>query len=324
MRTLTAASLVSMALLLSLTAAPAGAKPPGTNGQIVFGRFDPLLDDTVVYTINPDGSHEHQVLPDPLQCPHWSADGSAIVTCGTPSGGASLIIDPDTGASRELPSPDPETYFMPCFIPSPDFTRLACEGFGQTDESLNGLYTLRTSDGGGLQRVTSNPGGDDLPGDYSPDGRRLVFSRGPELYTVRTNGKALRRITPSFADTGSFVTSSGSWSPQGNDIVISRRPSLDVRSSVWVVHSDGSGLRRISVAGSNCGHAVNDPDAAACIDPNWSPDGSKIVFRMLSASGNDLYTINADGSGLTRVTQDGDVEFGDWGPHPLAGDRSPV
>jgi Tol biopolymer transport system component len=316
MRKLTIGSLVAMALLL--TAAPSGAKALGTNGQLVIGRFDPLLDDTVLYTVNPDGSHEHQLLSDPLECPHWSPDGGAIVTCGNPSGGSTRIIDPDTGTYRDVTGPDQDTYFMPCMIPSPDFSRLACEGFGQADESLNGIYTLRTSDGGDLERVTSNPGGDDLPGDYSPDGNRLVFVRDLDLFIVKTNGTGLRRITPSFEATGSLVTSPGDWSPRGNQIVISRRPSAAVRSSIWVVHNDGSGLRKITVPGSGCGLPFDDPDAASCLDPQWSPDGTKIAFKRSGAEGSDLYTINADGSGLTQVTHDGDIEFQDWGTHPLA------
>ena len=31
----------------------------------------------------------------------------------------------------------------------------------------------------------------------------------------------------------------------------------------------------------------------------------------------DLYTVNADGTDLTRVTHDGDVEKADWGTRPL-------
>jgi Tol biopolymer transport system component len=46
-----------------------------------------------------------------------------------------------------------------------------------TDPSRNGIYTIRSSDGGGLTRITSHPGGDDNPGDDSPDGKRMVFVR---------------------------------------------------------------------------------------------------------------------------------------------------
>jgi Tol biopolymer transport system component len=319
MRKLTLTLLAAIALL-AVTAMPAAAKPRGTNGQIAFGRQDPLLGDTVLYSINPDGSHERQVLPFGLEVPRWSPDGSAIVTPGSEGGGtlftdAALIIDPDTGAYREVPNRDPDTYFMPCDLPSPDFERLACEGFGQTDPSLNGIYTLRTSDGGDLKRLTSNTF-DDIPGDYSPDGKRLVFSRGPGLFTVKANGSGLRQLTPP----GTFASSPGNWSPQGNEIVFSGRVSRDVRSSIWVIHSDGSGLREIPVVGSGCGGPFADPATASCLNPVWSPDGKKIVFKRATGTGEggDLHTINVDGTGLTQVTHDGDVEFGDWGTHPVA------
>ena len=74
------AVLAGLMALAALTAAPAPANPPGPNGQILFARFDPLQDDTVLYTVNPDGSHEHQVLTTAVQCPRWSPDGAVITT----------------------------------------------------------------------------------------------------------------------------------------------------------------------------------------------------------------------------------------------------
>ena len=156
---------------------------------------------------------------------------------------------------------------------------------------------------------------DDIPGDYSSDGKRLVFARGPALYTVKANGARLRQLTPP----GTLASSPGNWSPQGNQIVFSGRVSQDVRSSIWVIHSDGSGLREIPVLGPTCGGPFTDPDTVSCLGPAWSPDGKKIVFKRATGTGEggDLYTITADGTGLAQVTHDGDVEFGDWGTHPI-------
>ena len=41
---------------------PSQAKAPGTNGRIAFTRADPH-GNTLVYTANPDGSHERSALP---------------------------------------------------------------------------------------------------------------------------------------------------------------------------------------------------------------------------------------------------------------------
>lgn len=75
--------LASAAALVAATAPPSSAQPRGPNGQIVFARFDPLLDDTTIYTANPDGSHARQALGLPAACPRWSPDGTRILTCAS-------------------------------------------------------------------------------------------------------------------------------------------------------------------------------------------------------------------------------------------------
>jgi len=45
--------------------------------------------------------------------------------------------------------------------------------------------------------------------------------------------------------------------------------------------------------------------------PSWSPDGKQIVFSGSSGGITDLYIVNADGTGLRRLTDDG---YGDFQP----------
>lgn len=310
----------------TLTATSASADPRGLNGQIAFARYNDALGDTQLYVVNPDGSGEHLAQPatDTLECPQWSPDSSLISGCGGTSTCASLIWNPDTSTSRCVPStPAEANLFLPCGPWSSDGSRLYCEGFGLIDPSLNGIYSVRTSDGGGLFRVTSTPGGDDTPGDASPNGDRLVFVRNAldALFVVNSNGTGLKQITP----TGFLVTfSAGSWSPQGNEILFSAQASPGVTASLWVVHSDGSGLHQIPIP--DCGKPFSDPNWDYCVEPAWSPDGKKIVFSIVGVPGGfqwNLYTVNADGSGLFQVTHDSNVpgegdESPDWGTHPLA------
>ncbi len=325
MRTLIRLGLVAacLAVLPATSASTAAANPAGTNGRIVFGRYDPTVDDTVLYTINPDGSHEQQVLAIGLECPHWSPDGTRIATCGGPDQSATAIVDPDTGTYRELPMSDPDLLTF-CYIWTPDAKRLACESFSDNDPNRNGIYTVRTSDGQGLRQLTSNPHGDDVPMSYSPNGKRLVFARydlnedSVGLFVINTDGTGLRRIAPA-----GVTCCSGGWSPQGNDIVFSRHVTPDVHSSMWIAHSDGTGLREVPAQPAyGCGGPNSDPNAGGCFDPRWSPDGEQIVFGNGSDDlGRNIYTVKPDGTGLHQVTH-GDAnqsnEAPDWGSHALS------
>jgi Tol biopolymer transport system component len=310
-------------LAAMVTLATAGATPRGANGRILFGRFDPAQGGTVIYMANPDGSHEQQLLPFAVECPHWTADGSRIVTCGMPDGSSAVVINPDTGSFGEVFSSDP-TLFLACPLPSPDGQRLACGQWNQpADPSRNGIYSIRSSDGGGLIRITSNPGGSDEPGDYSRNGKRLVFGRSDQngdpggLFVVNVNGTGLKQITPK-----GTPSSQGDWSPQGNEIVFSQRLTPDVHSSIWVVHANGTGLHEIHVQPeSACGGLNSDPTADGCFDPRWSPDGTKIIFAKGTSGDSDsnIYTANVDGTGLTQVTHGGRDQAPDWGTHPVIG-----
>jgi Tol biopolymer transport system component len=321
--------LLMLALLASAAAAiiaiAAAAMPPASNGRIAFTRFDPVQGDDFVFSANPDGSQERQLLPTGAEGPRWSPDGSRILVF--PHDGASArIVNPDDGSYRDLANPDPDLFFLPCSGPwSPDGQRLTCSAFGNTDESVNGIYTMRSSDGGGLERVTADPGGEDCAGDYSPNGKRLVFLRSNDttfaLFTIKLDGSSLQQVTPDGSDQFSINFDCGRWSPQGNDILFSAHAPSDQRSTVWSVHADGTGLRQIQIPG--CGGLISNPTTIGCFGPSWSPDGSKIVFVRRSAAQNDIYTVSANGTNSSEVSGTPLDEGGppDWGTHSLISAR---
>ncbi len=312
---------IALCAAVAIPASPAQAKVPGPNGRIVFTRVDPVLGHTT-YTVNPDGSHVTQLFSSaPSEWAHWSPDGTQVSIFCCDDGMAAHIVVYDTGSFRELPPTDP-TLEVHCGFWSSDGTRLACESFGLTDPTRTGVWTIRSSDGGGLTQITSNPDGDDIPGDFSPDGKRMVFVRTDPsgqvgIFVVRVNGTGLRQITPA----GMVVDQGfgGSWSPSGNTILFVARTDPEHRRAIWVVNSDGSGLHQLPIAPS-CGGPFSDPRSISCFDPGWSPDGTKIVFARVSANGtqSNIYTVNADGSDLFRVTNTGGDSQPDWGSHPLA------
>jgi Tol biopolymer transport system component len=312
--------LITLALLAAgiaaIVALPAAAKPGGTNGKIVVNVDNFVTGQEQVYTVDPDGT-DMQFLANDTEAGQWSQDGTKIAIAGG-------YLDFDTGAYTDLGLPFDRYSDLAlfCGVWSPDGSRLACEGFGQTNGGLNGVYTLRSSDGGDLQRVTYEPNGDDCASDYSPNGKRLVLTRASdasyEIDTVKLDGSGLTPITP---EGTAFDFCSGSWSPQGNEIVFSAHvPDFSYRSSIWVVHSDGSGLRQIQVSG--CGGPRSDPTSIGCQKPVWSPDGRKLMFErhvLIPNDHFDLYTVNADGSDLFQVTNTPNLDEGggDWGTHPV-------
>ena len=301
-----------------LLASPGGASPPGTNGRVAYDRTN-----LGVLTANPDGSQERTLVVNSC-CPGWSHGGRKLTVPYQLDDGriGTATVNADGSGYEQLPINDP-TLNVGCPAWSPDDSQLACEGFDNSDPARSGIYTVSSVDGSSLTRLT-NPGvgGDDQPGAYSPDNKRLVFARFDEngdslgLFVIKTNGTDLRRITPP----GALIQSGndGDWSPQGNQIVFSRHVSADVRGSIWVVNSDGSGLHEINMQGLACGSSASDPAGFGCHEPHWSPDGTKIIFGANSPSaGVNIYTVNADGSGLHQLTSDGGSDDPVWGTHPL-------
>lgn len=302
---------------VAVAAVTAGASPRGANGQIAYDRAD------FVYTANPDGSQEHQLIPGHTCCPGWSPDGNKLTIARLTEDGriGTATVNADGSGYTPLPIDDP-TLNLGCPVWSPDGTRLACEGWDESNPGRRGIYTISSSDGSGLTRLTNPLGGGDRPGAYSPNGARLVFLRLDQdgnslgLFVLKVNEGKLRQIMP--PGTLIQVGDPGDWSPQGNEIIFSRRVTADVRSSIWVVHANGSGLHEINVHGLNCGGSIFDPNGFGCHGVRWSPDGKKIIFAAISpATGRNIYTANADGSGLFQVTHDGGDDDPVWGTHPL-------
>src|SRR5271166_420212 len=270
-RLITLVTVLAAALLGGVAAtAPAQAKAPGANGQIVFGRYSTALGDFQIFTVNPDGTNEAQVLPGAAECPRWSPGGARILVCVADPGGLvrPATVRPDGSGFRLLENPD-RSLNLGCWAWSPNGARLACEGWDDANPNRPaGVFTVRSADGGGLVRVTANANNHDVPGDYSPGGGRISFLR----------------VTDSDSETG----------------------------TLFVVNAGGSGLHQINL------HISGSYSAS---EPAWSPDGTKIVFRLFLASTGDqhLYTVRPTGSDLRPLADtQGSEEFPDWGSHPLA------
>ena len=157
--------------------------------------------------------------------------------------------------------------------------------------------------GGEARQVTSGPNDDTRP-TWSPDGKRIAFARGGELYSVAAGGGEPRRITRALGgDAGDPA-----WSPDGKQIAYDyRRPGFSTRE-IWVLDVDGSRARQVT-------HLEHESGL-----PSWSPDGKRIAFQSNLRGGHfEIYTVGLDGRGLSIKTATGtDTIDPAWSP---GGDR---
>ena len=293
-RMLAIAAVLLILILATLLAAGGRLSGPPTNGRIVFGRFDPVQDDTVLYTVNPDGTHLLKLRSETHECPYWSPDSKRITT-------TEAVMNGDGTGFRTLAIPN-GPLFVGCGVWSLDGKRIVAEGWSDTDQSQDGLYSLRSSDGGDARRLTTSPFGHDIPIGSSPDGSSIAFMRDGQagssatLYLADPDGSHVRPV-------GNLPVGGGDWAPDGRSILVTsngRLFSVDISTGQATPHS---------IFGNRNEDLWN---------PQWSPDGTRILFRMNENNQFDLYTMRPDGTDVIQVTNEPeDNYFADWGTYPL-------
>jgi Tol biopolymer transport system component len=299
--------LAGVLLGLAFASLPARGRPLGVDGQIAWDRPNGA---GIVYTANPDGKHVVRITTSSSCCAAWSPDGMRLLVSGSyPSDRGrigSAIVNANGTRLHALPLPPTPGLNVGCAVWSPDGIHCAGQGWDDHKPFLDGVYQLNVNTGRAV-RLTS---GYDIAGDYSPNGSQIVFGRynakqaGVGLYIINTNGRGLHLLLKEHFQ----PVNDGSWSPHGNEIVFSRHVTLNAIGSIWVINSDGTGLHEIKVVGLGCGRSVG------CHEPQWSPDGKKIIFATYSLQGAAfVYTMNANGTGLKRIAVGDDPV---WGTHP--------
>ncbi len=165
---------------------------------------------------------------------------------------------------------------------SPDGLWVALRRWKSDDRGVEIMNTY-----GGNQKRLTNFLEDALPS-WSPDGRSLVFfsrresDRRARLYEVDVTGGADRVLKSGAGPVyGEFPT----WMPNGQILYTVTSP----QHGLATINADGSGFHMVFADGSATASAP-------------SPDGAHIAF-MSQRDGNwEIYRINADGSGLLRLT----------------------
>jgi len=283
------------------------AGPPGT---LLFTRAGGSFGDETIFTTRTDTTAEQQVNETGKGCcPRFSPDGAHVLSAAsTADGRITTEILPATGGTPRLIIPPDATLNLGPGAWSRDGARLAFEGWDDAAPGRAGIYAGAVEGPLGLRRLTAAPAGyHDIPMDFSPDGRSLLFLRVPtvrdapvgRLYSVGVGGGAIRAVTPE----GTEPAYSARFSPDGQLIVFGTAYWTDPASPVLVIRPDGAGLRAV----------YTDPGGRAAITPTWSPDGAFLLFGLAQVTGDhhpadQLVVARADGTDLTPLVTSQDFK----------------
>ncbi|NOY28074.1 MAG: hypothetical protein GXP62_19590 [Oligoflexia bacterium] len=207
--------------------------------------------------------------------------------------------------------------------------------FSSTRTGASDIYSMKP-DGTELTRLTTS---DDYEMDpaLSPDGSRIAYVDHSQasIWLMDVDGGNQAELT----DGGGSWNYQPAWSPDGTQIAFGNIATGTM--ALWVVNVDGSGLTQITDGSTYRGMPDWSPDGSGLLcggldyvykvaldstetlvggtgvdsAPRWNADGTMIIFSSTSTGTAEIYSMNADGTDITQLTNDdGGATNPDWSP----------
>ena len=183
----------------------------------------------------------------------------------------------------------------------------------------NVLWTIG-ADGTGARRVTDSHFVDEVEPEWSPDGRKIAYSRGDRchtdpsevcnrIWTVNADGSDARRLIPrrmpGLLANRAVSFQAPTWSPDGRRIAYEQSIWESQRSNLYVMNADGSGRRRLTRLRN-------------ARSPAWSPNGAAIAFthRPERRANREIFVLTLKTGKLRRLTRTtkADESMPQWSP----------
>ena len=277
----------SAIICAAIAATPAGALAafPGTNGDIVFGRFIGEGGGRI-FTLDPSNSAETELTPGGRICRHpsYSGDGERIAfSCLTgPMTSSSEIFTMTADGQDEVQVTQNSIEELdPSY--SPDGRTIAFTRFAG-----NGDIATVGADGQNPTTLTATP---DFDGGatFSPDGTKIAFIRldasDSEIMVMNADGSNPTPLTDNTVSDGAPA-----FSPDGSEIVWSHRDGTD--NDLWVMDANGENETPL----------LDTPEQES--GPAYSPDGRTIVYSQFNNadSSSRLLTVDSNGQNPTPLT----------------------
>lgn len=280
-------------LAFFVTTFVAAASLPSLEGQ---GRgipggvaFSSMRDGNAeIYTMDADGRNQTRVTTHTAidTDPAISPDGRDIIFTSSRSGNNDIFIVGSHGGEAVNLTSNPGNDGWARW--SPNGRHIVFHS------NRDGNFEIYVMDSDGLfpRRLTNYAGIDQFP-DWSPDGKEIVFRRDVDIYVMDLESGAVRRLT-----SAPPLNQMAMWSPNGRQLVF--MSARDGYPSVFTMNSDGSNPVNLTPKDP----ADSDSEWLSRA-PSWSTNGRQIYFmsfRPATGGDTEVFVINADGTGLRRLT----------------------
>jgi Tol biopolymer transport system component/tRNA A-37 threonylcarbamoyl transferase component Bud32 len=173
---------------------------------------------------------------------------------------------------------------------SPDGSQLLLPTFLNESTPEAPLWTLPVL--GGSPRRLGNLEGHSAA--WSPDGKRIAYSKGNEIFLAKSDGSEPRRLLITAGMSGDLR-----WSPDGTILRFTLNDPQTNNRSLWQASTDGSNLHPLLPG-------WNNPPNECC--GNWTPDGRYFVFQAVREGTANVWARREDG-GLFRSTRHEPVQL---------------
>lgn len=158
-------------------------------------------------------------------------------------------------------------------------------------------------DGSHQTQLTFGPGIQEVPR-YSPDGRHIVFDASTllpgdpafttDIWVMNSDGSHPRQVTRGGFDVEPVFSPDGRYIAFGRIIGPTSPTDFTQDEAVYVVRTDGTGLREVVAPRPGLEH------------PRWSPDGRLLTFNIApeahgAPGAGNIYSVHPDGQGLQII-----------------------